>query len=360
MTRSLSCLQLGPPPILICVPYRDTCNKITSPFPADQSRSRSLLRSRTMRPKPQEIEYRVRQLVEAVGEGQPIEDDLVEAKSEWLDDHYRAARRIAGHANAARGEPILWVIGLDEKRGVIGAEAKDFAEWWPQVQKWFDEGIAPEPTCLNVPTDSGVLVALLMDTARSPFVVKSPAGGPASREVPWRKATALQSATRGQLIDMLVPISRRPQIRVTGGRLRAEDEGQTRRWVATLELFIVPLTVERVVLPWREGRYSLEVEGRQATPLPGNTEITARSVDHALTRSTPGLAIVDGPGYLRLTAHFLERYKGEKTEAPLGDQYLRGRIETAGGLAGQVDIEAVFEPGDVKGFGGVYGLKRSE
>ena len=57
-----------------------------------------------MRPRSQEIEYRVRRIVEAVERGEPIEDDLVELKSEWLRDHHKAARRIAGHANAARGE----------------------------------------------------------------------------------------------------------------------------------------------------------------------------------------------------------------------------------------------------------------
>ena len=45
-----------------------------------------------------------------------------------------AARKIAGHANAARGEPILWIIGLDEDdHQVTGASDVELADWWAQA-----------------------------------------------------------------------------------------------------------------------------------------------------------------------------------------------------------------------------------
>ena len=65
-----------------------------------------------------EIEAWALGIIDRVIQKQPIEDDRVELKAEWP-DALKAARRIAGHANAARGEPILWLIGVDEKAGAI-------------------------------------------------------------------------------------------------------------------------------------------------------------------------------------------------------------------------------------------------
>jgi len=66
--------------------------------------------------RPQQLEARTIELVDLVLAGKRIEDDLVECKGEWPDPQKRsAARQLAGHANKAGSEPILWIIGLDEK-----------------------------------------------------------------------------------------------------------------------------------------------------------------------------------------------------------------------------------------------------
>ena len=62
-----------------------------------------------------EIESWAYDIIERVQKHQPIEDSRVELKSEWI-DATKAARQIAGHANASHGEPILWLIGIDEKK----------------------------------------------------------------------------------------------------------------------------------------------------------------------------------------------------------------------------------------------------
>ena len=59
-----------------------------------------------------EIEAWVWQLIENVESGHQIEDSRIELKSEWIPAE-KAARRIAGHAKAARGTPILWIIGIE-------------------------------------------------------------------------------------------------------------------------------------------------------------------------------------------------------------------------------------------------------
>ena len=73
-----------------------------------------------------EIENWVLEIIEQVESGQPNEDYRVELKAEWPDAK-KAARRIAGHANAAHGEPILWVIGVDEKKGAVGVNNEELA-----------------------------------------------------------------------------------------------------------------------------------------------------------------------------------------------------------------------------------------
>src|SRR5438093_863250 len=89
-----------------------------------------------------EVEYRVLSIIERVEKKQPIEDFTVELKAEWPKEINKTARQIAGHANAARGELILCIIGLDQNRGVIGAQYNELSNWFNSVKSEFD-GIAP-------------------------------------------------------------------------------------------------------------------------------------------------------------------------------------------------------------------------
>ena len=97
-----------------------------------------------------QIEAWALKVADDITQGHPVEDARVEVKSKWPEPN-GAARRIAGHANAAYGEPILWIIGIDEtKREVVGADKNDLASWYPQVQAEFSE-LAPNVIDLNVP-----------------------------------------------------------------------------------------------------------------------------------------------------------------------------------------------------------------
>ena len=127
-------------------------------------------------------------VLERVASHQPIEDSKVEVKREWPTPQ-KVARRIAGHANAARGEPILWIVGADEKTGeVVGATFDELADWWSQVRSEFDAR-APDLTTINLSWNAKTVVALQFDTNRSPYVVRNPEygkpqGGAVEREVP--------------------------------------------------------------------------------------------------------------------------------------------------------------------------------
>lgn len=63
--------------------------------------------------KPEEVELWAIEVVDAVLAGQKLEDFRVELKSSWPEPR-KAADRLAGHANAARGSGLLWLIGVDE------------------------------------------------------------------------------------------------------------------------------------------------------------------------------------------------------------------------------------------------------
>jgi hypothetical protein len=171
----------------------------------------------------QQIEGRVPGLVDRVLQGARVEDFRVECKADWP-PAARAARRIAGHANAARGEPILWIIGLDEDgHRITGTSDVELAEWWPQVTACFDEGMTPRLTPLVVPVGPGQsVVALQMTTERAPYVVKrQDKQGPFEREVPWRDGNRTRSAHRDELLRVLVPAVTPPQATVVKLELRA-------------------------------------------------------------------------------------------------------------------------------------------
>ncbi len=169
----------------------------------------------------QQVEVWVLDIVEAVVGGSRVEDDRVEAKRKWPTDHRKAARQIAGLANAAGGEAALWIVGLDED-GHLVADPGDVepADWWAQVSKYFSE-VAPDLNLLRVPTPHGTVAALWLETGRSPYVVTTNGHGGVDREVPWRRGTNLRSAHRSEILRAVVGEAEVPQLDAISGWVRA-------------------------------------------------------------------------------------------------------------------------------------------
>ena len=275
--------------------------------------------------KAHELEAWVLEIVDRVHAKQPVEDSRVELKAEWPSEPNRAARRLAGHCNAMHGEPVLWVIGLDEKRGVVGAGHREVPEWFGQVGKQFD-GVVPElMRDLNVPVGNSTVVGLLFNTDRVPFVVKNPIHGPVDREVPWREGTAVRSAKREDLLRLLVPLQRLPDVSVLSitfftilgpvEKLTDPEHDQNCRLFA--ELYVTPNARNELVIPFHqcEARVSLGPGGRSlhlgtisAGPRVrkyrrGNEPIFP--VDNRLSRTidaTPTEVVISGPGLVQFTA----------------------------------------------------------
>jgi hypothetical protein len=199
-----------------------------------------------------EIETWALRIVDQLAQGQPIEDTRVELKTTWPKPQ-DAARRIAAHANAARGERILWLIGVDEKTGVIGASEKELASWWAAVSACFDE-ISPRLQDVNVPTDGKVIVALAMETDRAPYVVKNPAGGSIGYEVPWREGTSTRTARRGDLVRMLEPQIHMPSIDVLNVFARVAGDSAGAAWSVLTKVFVAPRAGQELVFPFHRAR----------------------------------------------------------------------------------------------------------
>ena len=156
--------------------------------------------------KSQEIELWARDIVDSVLNRQTVEDSRIELKAKWIESE-KAAPRLGGHANAARGENILWLIGVDERNNSLtNIDAKEKGDWYKKVEKCFD-GFAPRLLDdVNFKVNGKAIVALYFDTStESPYVVKNPKGGFPEYIVPWREGTDLRAARRENLLKLLVP-----------------------------------------------------------------------------------------------------------------------------------------------------------
>lgn len=207
--------------------------------------------------KPHQIESWTLGIIERIEKGQPIEDSRIELKSEWPEPA-SAARRIAGHANAAHGNKILWLIGVDEKKGAVGVNYQDFAQWLKQVTSFFSE-MSPRADIYNIPASGKTIAAVLFETDRAPYVVKNPNygkqyGGPIEREVPWREGTFVRSATRADLLIMLSPLQMLPSFEVLSGYIEFQKtkKGDQVYYFGRLHLslYVEVLHEERIIIPF--------------------------------------------------------------------------------------------------------------
>ena len=129
----------------------------------------------------------------------------MEVKSNFPSEVRRVARQLAGHANAAGGEPIIWIFGLDqETRCVTGVSGVELSDWQNQLRACFDDGVSPQATDVVLEIDGRKVIAMSFETERAPYMIKSATGGSPELEVPWREGTRTRSANRSELLRLLV------------------------------------------------------------------------------------------------------------------------------------------------------------
>lgn len=155
----------------------------------------------------QEVELWARDITEVVLCGTKWEDSRVELKSEWPEDSNKTAKRLAGHANAARGEGILWIIGLKESPPELtNVEPTEMATWWSRISSEFD-GFPPRlETQVNIRIHDKKVVALYFKTRQeAPYVIRHKGRSSFPEYViPWREGTMLRAARRDELLRILV------------------------------------------------------------------------------------------------------------------------------------------------------------
>lgn len=283
-----------------------------------------------------EVEGWVLRIIRLIEAGYAIEDGRVELKREWPDP-VGAARRMAGHCNASSAPSVLWVIGLDEMEGPVPFQSVDLAVWWPQVEKNFDQ-VSPTMRSLVVPVGDHAVTALLIDAARAPYVVRNPSfggpnGGPVQREVPWRDGTRVRTARRDDLMRILAPRLRLPEVEILSAQIRANagpvdqdpvqgnvvprDPPEFLEWRLQVTTYLAPRGRERVVIPCHRSsiavhtkRTGLTVERRPSltvpkySPRPLGMFDTGEGVhvDSHTMLSTSSELIVDGPGVAEIHA----------------------------------------------------------
>ncbi len=270
--------------------------------------------------KSHEIEAWALSVIDRVNAHEPDEDFLVELKSSWPDDHAKTARQIAGHANAARGENLLWLIGVSQRRGVVGVDRHELATWYDQVKSNFN-GIPPAVIDRNLDVEGKTVVALLFDTSYSPYVVKNPrfnksGGGWVEFEVPWREHTSTRSATHNDLIKLLVPIQKMPVFEIHESELGLEQSANF-PWTLEMHLYIYPKSEGTLFIPFHRCEVCVEVPGCLESTIFENVILRPPFAgdlqpyrDSLTIRATHNEVCVNGPGKIILYSGYMGKIPG--------------------------------------------------
>jgi hypothetical protein len=302
-----------------------------------------------------EIEYWALEVIRRVEAGQPNEDSRVELKAKWPDDLKKAARQLAGHANAARGGPVLWLVGVDQKAGVTGANHVELANWFPGIQANF-EGLTPRLTDVNLPRSDGKsVVALFFETDRLPFVVKNPVAGqpqagPVTLEVPWREGTKTRSARRDELVLLLVPRIKLPECEILAATLTPQNANTSSglRWWLRAKLYVAPAMPETIAIPFHRCTGSFRFGtgdrihfSRILLSPPSSLTPDQRVLSETICRTGDEL-FVSGPGVVFLDAN---AYEGQAPEYPEADAEVSVKLGPVGtGIPIGIDLRLTYNP----------------
>jgi hypothetical protein len=289
--------------------------------------------------KPAEIERWALTVLDLLKGGQSIEDSRVELKRNFGDPD-SIARRIAGHANAARGDHLLWLFGVDEKtHTIIGVNGRNFADWWNQIKARF-KSLPPEVLECNVPCNGLSVLALLIYTDRVPLLVKNPSygktgGGSVEFEVPWREMTGVRTARREDILRILLPMTLLPDVEILSGSLRCRGKefdagaghilppslGKECDWELSLELYFVPRGQTPIIIPAHKCKIVVSNDAFGSVEFSRYTE-TVRGITSPLRQRDRKVDIsIHAPERLDLVADFrqrkLEKILGAKTVVQL-------------------------------------------
>jgi len=221
---------------------------------------------------PQQLEAIVLQAIDRARSGTPVEDDRIELKRKWPDPLTKA-RQLAGAANKANGDYVIYIIGVDEKTGQIVDHSEfDSADWWAQTSSQFDE-VPPDLNrhfAVSVAPGEAV-TALLFTTDRAPYLVKV-TGGNSERDLPFRDGTRTRSMKRSELLRLLIPQSTVPPALILGARASAtwyaaiDDRRESFGISGVATVFLEHTASSSIFIPIHNASASLTSEGLRFDP----------------------------------------------------------------------------------------------
>jgi hypothetical protein len=281
---------------------------------------------------PAHIEQLVHRSLARARDGLPAENGTIEFKAEWPTDHRKVARRIAGHCNAALADVAVWVIGAADNGSAQTLGAVNAAQWWSQVQSFF-EGTPPRLLdVLPIQTQGKEITALVFDARQRPYAWKSshsglPGSEAISVEVPWREGSMIRSARREEILRSFVPAVSVPEVEVRSCEIshgrKKDSDSPSYRWSGHLLLYVVPASDSRIVLPLHRCNAVLKTDtGVEVVEFPALSNGTDRAaatlngIKRGLVRSTATEYILDGPGSV-----WLDFWQGS-----LPSRYTRDRV----------------------------------
>jgi hypothetical protein len=247
-----------------------------------------------------------------VKSGVTNEDSRVEMKADWPEPK-KAARRIGAHANSMHSEPILWLIGLDEKKGVVGLSAsRDPGTWYAECRSIFD-GVAPDlGGAVLFEFDGKQVAAIQFETDAAPYVVKNTSGeGPFQFELPWRDGTLTRSAHQREVLQILLPIQRLPDFEVLEATVTANPTSDTgvntsAQWHVEIIAFAEPATREPVTIPFHRMEVVIKRVDHTENALTLGVQMQPvaeyQLLDPARIWATSSEAVLGCPGRVRIVA----------------------------------------------------------
>ena len=247
----------------------------------------------------------------------PIEDASFELKATWPEPK-RAARQLAGHANASRDPTLRWLVGVREDGQVGGASRIELSSWWTQVRAHFD-GQAPalSERVVHSPNHPPVMV-LQFDVGHRPYVFKPEPRG-TDREVPWREGTGTRSATREELNSIFLKEPELPTASLLSAVLTATKTQHEVHWILHADLFVEADPSTTLVIP--EGRCRGEVicdELQIIAPLERFSFHMPFGDTHQV-QSLPNQVVYRGPGTTNLVAGGMSGLPLGTSDPPIQD-----------------------------------------
>lgn len=169
---------------------------------------------------PLEFESLAREAIAQAGRDELGEDSRVELKADWSDPA-KLAPKLAAQANAARGVPVLLLIGINDDGQIVGAPRQELADWLPQLERRFDE-VAPRHIWdQRLQLDAGLVHVIAFDTTTPPYVAR-PADPSRAQEwlIQVRRGTRTVDAGRADLLRLVLPTVRAPQAELLSCRMQ--------------------------------------------------------------------------------------------------------------------------------------------